>query len=155
MLPSNYLSITLTPSPPGGGCGVPDFSPSNGALSAPTSNLMSLCHLPRPTALRVLEIGVGAAGFGRARSVAGRGGPEPYGCRPLSVCARLAISLTPYGQNPWRGPTPVHYAVPWRLIWWGPWTSAKPILSCTGRPGGIYPALWRGARPHHPGPYPQ
>jgi len=25
---------------------------------------------------------------------------------------RLAISLTPYGQNPWRGPTPVHYAHP-------------------------------------------
>jgi hypothetical protein len=25
---------------------------------------------------------------------------------------RLAISLTPYGQNPWRGPTPVHYAQP-------------------------------------------
>jgi hypothetical protein len=25
---------------------------------------------------------------------------------------RLAVSLTPYGQNTWRGPTPVHYAHP-------------------------------------------
>ena len=33
--------------------------------------------------------------------------PDPYPYAP-----RLAISLTPYGQNPWRGPTLVHYAQP-------------------------------------------
>ncbi len=31
---------------------------------------------------------------------------------PYPYAPRLAISLTPYGQNPWRGPTPVHYAHP-------------------------------------------
>lgn len=31
---------------------------------------------------------------------------------PYPYVPRLAISLTPYGQNPWRGPTPVHYAHP-------------------------------------------
>ena len=31
---------------------------------------------------------------------------------PYPYAPRLAISLTPYGQNPWRGPTPVHYAQP-------------------------------------------
>lgn len=33
--------------------------------------------------------------------------PDPYPYAP-----RMAISLTPYGQNPWRGPTLVHYAQP-------------------------------------------
>jgi hypothetical protein len=33
--------------------------------------------------------------------------PDPYPYAP-----RLAISLTPYGQNPWRGPTLVHYVQP-------------------------------------------
>lgn len=31
---------------------------------------------------------------------------------PYPFTPRLAISLTPYGQNPWRGPTLVHYAQP-------------------------------------------
>ena len=31
---------------------------------------------------------------------------------PYPYAPRLAISLTPYGQNPWRGPTLVHYAQP-------------------------------------------
>lgn len=31
---------------------------------------------------------------------------------PYPYAPRLAISLTSYGQNPWRGPTPVHYAQP-------------------------------------------
>ena len=31
---------------------------------------------------------------------------------PYPYAPRLAISLTPYGQNPWRGPTLVHYAHP-------------------------------------------
>jgi hypothetical protein len=31
---------------------------------------------------------------------------------PYPYAPRLAIFLTPYGQNPWRGPTPVHYAQP-------------------------------------------
>lgn len=31
---------------------------------------------------------------------------------PYPLVPRLAISLTPYGQNPWRGPTLVHYAQP-------------------------------------------
>jgi len=31
---------------------------------------------------------------------------------PYPFTPRLAISLTPYGRNPWRGPTPVHYAQP-------------------------------------------
>ncbi|MBI4795868.1 MAG: hypothetical protein HY790_08550 [Deltaproteobacteria bacterium] len=31
---------------------------------------------------------------------------------PYPFAPRLAISLTPYGQNPWRGLTPVHYAQP-------------------------------------------
>ena len=31
---------------------------------------------------------------------------------PYPLVPRLAISLGPYGQNPWRGPTMVHYAQP-------------------------------------------
>ncbi len=31
---------------------------------------------------------------------------------PYPYAPRLAISLTPYGQNPWRGPSLVHYAHP-------------------------------------------
>lgn len=31
---------------------------------------------------------------------------------PYPLAPRLAISLTPYGQNPWRGPTLVHYVQP-------------------------------------------
>ena len=31
---------------------------------------------------------------------------------PYPYAPRLAISLTPYGLNPWRGPTLVHYAQP-------------------------------------------
>jgi hypothetical protein len=31
---------------------------------------------------------------------------------PYPYAPRLAISLTPYGQNPWRGPTLVHYVQP-------------------------------------------
>ncbi|MDD2902103.1 MAG: hypothetical protein PHU44_06675 [Syntrophales bacterium] len=31
---------------------------------------------------------------------------------PYPLAPRLAISLNPYGQNPWRGPTLVHYAQP-------------------------------------------
>jgi hypothetical protein len=31
---------------------------------------------------------------------------------PYPLVPRLAISLGPYGQNPWRGPTLVHYAHP-------------------------------------------
>jgi hypothetical protein len=35
-----------------------------------------------------------------------------YAEDPYPLAPRLAISLGPYGQNPWRGPTLVHYAHP-------------------------------------------
>jgi hypothetical protein len=43
---------------------------------------------------------------------------------PYPYAPRLAISLTPYGQNPWRGPTLVHYAQPL-----APYLAGVPNLS--------------------------
>ncbi|MFH1595015.1 MAG: LamG-like jellyroll fold domain-containing protein [Pseudomonadota bacterium] len=48
---------------------------------------------------------------------------------PYPYAPRLAISLTPYGQNPWRGPTPVHYAQPLAPHLVGALTLAQNYLS--------------------------
>jgi hypothetical protein len=48
---------------------------------------------------------------------------------PYPYAPRLAISLTPYGQNPWRGPTPVHYAQPLAPYLVGAGSLAQTYLS--------------------------
>ncbi len=45
---------------------------------------------------------------------------------PYPYAPRLAISLTPYGQNPWRGPTLVHYAQPL-----APYLAGAPAIAAT------------------------
>jgi len=54
---------------------------------------------------------------------------------PYPYAPRLAISLTPYGQNPWRGPTLVHYAHP-----------LAPYLAGAANLAQTYVALQRDAQ---------
>ena len=75
---------------------------------------------------------------------------------PYPYAPRLAISLTPYGQNPWRGPTPVHYAHPLAPYLVGALDLSQTYLQLHQDAQEECPRRFGGApRPHHPGAYPE
>lgn len=92
--------------------GIPAAPPSNGVFyltDLKFDDHLTFAGAPR---LRVLEFRIEQQGLNEHEWWLDEVGvnleaPDPYPYAP-----RLAISLTPYGQNPWRGPTPVHYAQP-------------------------------------------
>jgi hypothetical protein len=62
--------------------------------------------------LRVLEFKMEQQGLPTQELWLDEVGLNLVAADPFPYTPRLAISLTPYGQNPWRGPTLVHYAQP-------------------------------------------
>ena len=92
--------------------GIPAAPPSNGAFYLADLKFDDHVTFAAAARLRVLEFKMEQQGLPEHEwwldEVAlNLEAPDPYPYAP-----RLAISLTPYGQNPWRGPTPVHYAQP-------------------------------------------
>ena len=92
--------------------GVPQSPPSNGVFLITDVKFDAPLTFAQARRLRVLEFRLDQQGFRghvwRLDDVAlNLEVQDPYPGAP-----RLAISLTPYGQNPWRGPTLVHYAQP-------------------------------------------
>lgn len=101
--------------------GIPASPPSNGAFYLTDLKFdahMTFAVAPR---LKVLEFKMEHQGLPDQEwwldeVTLNLAAPDPYPSAP-----RLAISLTPYGQNPWRGPTLVHYAQPL-----GPYLAGAP-----------------------------
>ena len=92
--------------------GIPSSPPSNGALYLADLKFdehQTFAGAPR---LRVLEFKVEPAGLQEHEWWLDEVGVNLEAQDPYPYAPRLAVSLTPYGQSPWRGPTLVHYAQP-------------------------------------------
>jgi len=92
--------------------GIPAAPPSNGTFYLTDLKFDEHLTFESAVRLRTLEFKMEQQGLPehewRVDEVAlNLAAADPYPYAP-----RLAISLTPYGQNPWRGPTLVHYAHP-------------------------------------------
>jgi hypothetical protein len=92
--------------------GIPASPPSNGAFYI--TDLKFDAHLTFAGAqrLRVLEFRIEQAGLAEHEWWLDEVGLNLEAQDPYPYAPRLAISLTPYGQSPWRGPTLVHYVQP-------------------------------------------
>jgi hypothetical protein len=91
--------------------GLPSAPPSNGAFYL--TDLKFDEHLTFPGEhLRLLEFKMEQQGLPDHEWWLDEVSLNLAALDPYPYAPRLAISLTPYGQNPWRGPTPVHYAQP-------------------------------------------
>jgi hypothetical protein len=91
--------------------GIPGAPPSNGVFYL--TDLKFDEHLAFPgERLRLLEFKMEQQGLADHEWWLDEVNLNLTALDPYPYAPRLAISLTPYGQNPWRGPTPVHYAQP-------------------------------------------
>lgn len=92
--------------------GIPASPPSNGALTL--TDLKFDDHVTFATAprLKVLEFKMEQQGATEHEWWLDEVALNLNAADPYPYAPRLAISLTPYGQNPWRGPTLVHYVQP-------------------------------------------
>ena len=92
--------------------GIPASPPSNGALVL--TDLKFEDHVTFATAprLKVLEFKMEQQGLTEHEWWLDDVALNLDAADPYPYAPRLAISLTPYGQNPWRGPTLVHYVQP-------------------------------------------
>ena len=92
--------------------GVPTSPPSNGEFLLTDLKFDEHVTFAAADRLRVLEFKMEQQGLTEHEWWLDEVALNLTAADPYPYAPRLAISLTPYGQNPWRGPTPVHYAQP-------------------------------------------
>jgi hypothetical protein len=92
--------------------GCPTSSPSNGAFYLTDLKFDEHLTFAEAHRLRVVEFKLEQQGLIEHEWWLDEVALNLEAADPYPYAPRLAISLTPYGQNPWRGPTPVHYAHP-------------------------------------------
>ena len=92
--------------------GCPTSPPSNGAFYLTDLKFDEHVTFAAADRLRVLEFKMEQQGLTEHEWWLDEVALNLTAADPYPYAPRLAISLTPYGQNPWRGPTPVHYAQP-------------------------------------------
>jgi hypothetical protein len=92
--------------------GIPAAPPSNGAFYLTDLKFDEHLIFPRGGRLRLLEFKIEQQGLDEHEWWLDDVSLNLEAADPYPYAPRLAISLTPYGQNPWRGPTLVHYAHP-------------------------------------------
>jgi hypothetical protein len=92
--------------------GIPGAPPSNGVFYVTDLKFDEHLTFAGATRLRLLEFKLEQQGLPHHEWWLDEVGLNLDAADPYPYAPRLAISLTPYGQNPWRGPTPVHYAQP-------------------------------------------
>ena len=92
--------------------GCPTSPPSNGAFYLTDLKFDEHVTFAAADRLRVLEFKMEQQGLAEHEWWLDEVALNLTAADPYPYAPRLAISLTPYGQNPWRGPTPVHYAQP-------------------------------------------
>jgi hypothetical protein len=92
--------------------GVPSSPPSNGTFYLTDLKFDEHLTFSEAPHLRLLEFKLEQQGLTEHEWWLDEVGLNLEAEDPYPYAPRLAISLTPYGQNPWRGPTLVHYAQP-------------------------------------------
>jgi hypothetical protein len=92
--------------------GIPASPPSNGAFYLTDLKFDDHLTFASASRLRLLEFKMEQQGFPEHEWWLDDVALNLEAADPYPYVPRLAISLTPYGQNPWRGPTLVHYAQP-------------------------------------------
>jgi hypothetical protein len=92
--------------------GIPYSPPSNGAFYLTDLKFGEHLSFTGAGRLRTLEFKMEQQGLEEHEWWLDEVSLNLEGQDPYPYAPRLAISLTPYGQNPWRGPTLVHYAQP-------------------------------------------
>ena len=92
--------------------GIPSSPPSNGVLYLTDLKFGDHLTFAGAQRLRVLEFKMEAQGLPDQEWWLDEVSLNLEAEDPYPFAPRLAISLTPYGLSPWRGPTPVHYAQP-------------------------------------------
>jgi hypothetical protein len=92
--------------------GIPASPPSNGAFYVSDLKFDERVRFTGAQRLRLLEFKIDQQGLREHEWWLDEVGLNLIATDPYPYVPRLAVSLTPYGQNPWRGPTLVHYAQP-------------------------------------------
>jgi len=92
--------------------GVPAAPPSNGTFYVTDLKFGEHVTFAGATRLRTLEFKMEQQGLVEHEWWLDDVALNLTAADPYPYAPRLAISLTPYGQNPWRGPTLVHYVQP-------------------------------------------
>ena len=92
--------------------GIPSSPPSNGVLYLTDLKFGDHLTFAGAQRLRLLEFKMESQGLPAHEWWLDEVSLNLEAEDPYPAVPRLAISLTPYGQNPWRGPTLVHYAQP-------------------------------------------
>jgi hypothetical protein len=92
--------------------GIPASPPSNGSFSFTDLKFDDHVTFAAATRLKVLEFKMEQQGLTEHEWWLDDVALNLSAVDPYPYAPRLAISLTAYGQNPWRGPTLVHYVQP-------------------------------------------
>jgi len=92
--------------------GIPAGPPSNGAFYVTDLKFDAHVTFAGAERLRMLEFKMEQQGLTEHEWWLDEVALNLTAADPYPYAPRLAISLTPYGQNPWRGPTLVHYVQP-------------------------------------------
>jgi hypothetical protein len=92
--------------------GIPMSPPSNGALALTDLKLDDHVTFAAAKRIKVLEFKMEQQGSKEHEWWLDDVALNLEASDPYPYAPRLAISLTSYGQNPWRGPTLVHYVQP-------------------------------------------
>lgn len=92
--------------------GIPDSPPSNGSFLVTDLKFDEHLRFIGANRLRLLEFKIEQQGLPEHEWWLDEVGLNLEAEDSYPLAPRLAISLGPYGQNPWRGPTLVHYAQP-------------------------------------------
>ncbi len=92
--------------------GIPTSPPSNGALAFTDLKFDDHVTFATGQCLKVLEFKMEQQGLAEHEWWLDDVALNLDATDPYPYAPRLAISLTPHGQNPWRGPTLVHYVQP-------------------------------------------
>jgi hypothetical protein len=92
--------------------GIAASPPSNGVFYLTDIKFDEHLAFTGAQKLRLLEFKIEAQGFPEHEWWLDEVGLNLVAEDPYPYVPRLAISLGPYGQNPWRGPSLVHYAQP-------------------------------------------
>ncbi|MFZ5448598.1 MAG: phage tail protein [Thermodesulfobacteriota bacterium] len=92
--------------------GIPTAPPSNGAFTLTDLKFGDHVTFAAASRLKVLEFKMEQQGLTEHEWWVDKVALNLEASDPYPYAPRLAISLTPYGQNPWRGPTLVHYVQP-------------------------------------------
>jgi hypothetical protein len=92
--------------------GIPASPPTNGAFTFTDLKFDDHVTFAKAQHLKVMEFKMEQQGLTEHEWWLDNVALDLTASDPYPYAPRLAISLTPYGQNPWRGPTLVHYVQP-------------------------------------------